>query len=113
MQLWAKYLSKLNDAQSESITQISQIVQEIEPKAEIALPYGVPGFKYKNKNLIAFAAHKNHFGVYPFSPSIVKEIVKDNPKIDFAEGTLRFSYSNLPKSELIEQLIRLRKNDIS
>lgn len=82
-------------------------------QAELAMPYGVPGLKHKGKNLIAFAAHKNHFGVYPFSPSIVKEIVKKYPDLDYAEGTLRFRYDNLPKRELIEQIILLRKNEIS
>ena len=113
MDIWDNYLSGLDVSQRNAVLKAGAIIKKIEPNIEVGLPYGVPGYKYNGKNLIAFAAHKNHFGVYPFSPAIVKEMVKDNPGISFAEGTLRFKYSDLPNKDLIKQIIKFRKNEIS
>lgn len=82
------------------------------PSAEYALVYGVPGLKYKDKNLIAVAAHKDHLGIYPCSPSVVNEIIKNHPHIDYAKGTLRFPFENLPDDKLINEIIDLRSKEI-
>ena len=112
MEIWEKYLSKLDKQRRSLVLRVLNLAERFTPEAEEAMPYGVPGLKFKGKNLIAAAVHKNHLGIYPFSPKIVKEISKLMANPDTAEGTIRFSLDDFPPESLIKQIIELRKEEI-
>lgn len=110
--MWQGYLNKLETEKQAAVQMVLEKVKRAEPEAEAAMPYGVPGYKYKGKNLLAVAAHKKHLGVYPFSPAIVKAIVPMLDAVDVDEGTVRFEYGVLPPTRLIEAMVQLRVKEI-
>lgn len=112
MNIWEHYLSTLDEKRSKLVLETLYKAQSLVPVAELAMPYGVPGLKFKNKNLIAVAAHKTHLGIYPFSPTIVKEIIKTED-LEFSEGTLRFQFECPPTNQQIKKIIDLRITEIN
>lgn len=112
-EIWQKYLEKLADKKKEKfVLEILKIDLKHTPKAEEAMPYGVPGLRLKNKNLIAVAAHKNHLGIYPFSPKIVQSIAQHSAKVETSEGTLRYPLDDPPTTKEIQEIVSLRKKEI-
>ena len=64
------YLKNLPEPQKAELERIRKIVKQTVPEAEEVISYGVPGFKYKGKYLITFAAFKDHLSLFPGSAPI-------------------------------------------
>lgn len=51
------------------LQQIRQIVHKSVPKAQEAIKYGMPTFVLNGRNMLGFAAYKNHIAVYAIPPA--------------------------------------------
>lgn len=109
---WDEYFSKLDKSRQAILLNIIKIALKYEPKATKDMPYGVPGLKLKDKNLIAVAAHKDHYGIYPFSPQVIEKVSIYLSDIETAKGTIRFRYDEFPKEALIKNIIIERRKEI-
>ena len=112
MDSWFNYLNSLEKRKKDAVLDILQLCESIIPDTERAMPYGVPGLKFRHKNIIAVAAHSGHLGVYPFSPDIVSSAANKFNISNMAKGTLRFSFDQLPNEELITYIVSLRQKEI-
>ncbi len=112
MIIWNKYLENMDNDTKDIVISVLELAKKCSPDAIEAMPYGVPGLKLNNKPLIAVAAHKKHYGVYPFSPNVIKEAKTLIGNRETAEGTIRFTYEDYPSEELIKALIELRTQEI-
>jgi uncharacterized protein YdhG (YjbR/CyaY superfamily) len=97
--------------QKKELNKIRHIAKELAPGSKEAISYGIPTIKYKNKNLIHFAAFKNHMSLFPGARPI--EVLGNKlTKFKLSKGTIQFSESNPIPVDLIEQIIKLRIADI-
>lgn len=112
MQDWTKYFDNLNTEQKNIVQKILEMAMRLSPESTAEMPYGVPGLKLNGKPLLAVAAHKEHYGVYPFSPNVIKEAILLIGDHETAKGTIRFKYSETPSEELMKRLIELRSEEI-
>ena len=81
------------------------------PGAVETIGYGIPTFKYKGKNLIHFAAFKNHMSLFPTS-SPIAELKDKLAPFATAKGTIQFTEANLVPDQLIREIVELRLRDI-
>lgn len=112
MDIWNSYLGKLDLEKRRIVTDMLDMAKRCSPDAIEAMPYGVPGFKLCGKPLFAVAAHKEHYGVYPFSSAVIesaRQLIGDH---ETSEGTIRFKYGSSPDEDLIKALIELRTKEI-
>ena len=96
------YLKNVPDAQRAELERVRKIIKRTVPEAVEVMTYGMPGFKYKGKYLVAFGAFKDHLSIFPGSTPT--EVLKDKLK-DFktSKGTIQFTLDNrLPESTLRE-----------
>jgi uncharacterized protein YdhG (YjbR/CyaY superfamily) len=69
---WNEYLDKLDKDKRNILLTILKMAKKYSNNAVECMTYGVPGYKLNSKPLIAVAAHKEHYGIYPFSPQVIK-----------------------------------------
>ncbi len=82
------------------------IVEAAAPKATEAIKYGMPAY-VGNKDIVYFAAMKNHLGFYP-TPSAVSTFAAELSKYSTSKGCIRFPYDTpLPKT-LITKIVKFR-----
>jgi uncharacterized protein YdhG (YjbR/CyaY superfamily) len=112
MKPWDAYLENLDSNKKSLVIDVLTTAKSFAKDAVEAMPYGVPGLRLMGKPLIAVAAHKEHLGVYPFSPSVIKSAKDLLGNCETAEGTIRFQYGTRPRKELIEKLVELRAVEI-
>src|SRR5579863_6078128 len=99
------YLDKVNDPEKAELKKIRSIVKKIVPEAQEVITYGMPGYNYKGKYLLAFCVFKDHLGLFPTSGPI--ESLKDK-LTDFktSKGGIQFTpFKPLPES-LVKDIIR-------
>lgn len=76
------------------------IPEEVERK----IAWGMPTYKLKH-NIIHFAAHKNHIGIYP-GPEVILEKAEELKEYKTSKGAIQFPYKREMPYTLIEDLAR-------
>ena len=68
------------------LEKIRQTIQKTAPGAVGVISYQIPTFKLNDKNLVHFAAFKNHIGFYP-TPSVIEAFKKELSQYKGAKGS--------------------------
>jgi uncharacterized protein YdhG (YjbR/CyaY superfamily) len=82
-------------------------VRRAAPEAEEAISYQMPTFKFNGKNLVHFAAYKNHIGFYP-TPSGIEAFKKELSGYVGAKGSVQFPIDRPMPVQLISQIVKFR-----
>ena len=106
------YLKDFPASQQAELNRIRTIVKEMCPDAEETLGYGIPTFKYRGKNLVHFAAFKDHMSFFPTSTPIA-ELDEKVAKYKTGKGTLQFTEDNPIPEDVIRDLVKIRLEDIN
>ena len=64
-----EYISQFSPEVQEILKKIQQVIKEAAPEAKEKISYQMPTF-YLHGNLVHFAAHKKHIGLYPTSSGV-------------------------------------------
>ena len=106
------YLAMLPASEHIELERIRRLVKEFLPEAKEVISYGMPGFKYKNKYLLGYAAFKDHLSLFPTSQPI--ELLQDALEAyTTSKGTIQFTLDNPLPDGLIRAIVDLRAQAIS
>lgn len=101
-------LSESEPAQRTELERIRRVVHELCPDAEEVKTYGMPGFKYRGKYLLSFAAFKDHLSLFPGAEptAVLEEKLKE---YRFSKGTIQFTPDNPLPDDLLTEIVLLCK----
>jgi uncharacterized protein YdhG (YjbR/CyaY superfamily) len=96
-----QHLARMNVTDRTALEHVRSAVKATAPEAEEVITYGMPGFTYKGKYLIAFEAFKDHLSIFPGSEA-VEEFAMELKDYKKSKGTVQFSADKtLPQETLI------------
>ena len=98
------YLSELPDAARETLEALRRTIKAAAPDAVELIAYGMPGFKYRGKPLVYYAALKNHCALYGLDSQRAERAGYDTSQ----KGTIRFPPDAPPPEPFVKELLRLR-----
>jgi uncharacterized protein YdhG (YjbR/CyaY superfamily) len=99
------YLSTLPDDARGTLEGLRRLIKAMAPDAVEGMGYGIPGFKYRGRPLVYFAAAKNHCALYGLS---VDEHQDELAAYDTSRGTIRFPPGQPPPEALVKTLVSAR-----
>jgi uncharacterized protein YdhG (YjbR/CyaY superfamily) len=88
-----------------------QTIRKAAPGAVEAISYQIPTFKLNDKNLVHFAAFKNHIGFYP-TPSGIEAFKKELSQYKVAKGSVQFLLNRPIPYDLLEKIVIFRSKEI-
>jgi len=91
----------------EILQKIRKTIKTAAPGAKEAISYQMPTFKLNDKNLVHFAAFKNHIGFYP-TPSGTENFKKELAKYKTSKGTAQFQLNEPIPYDLIAKIVSFR-----
>ena len=101
------YLKGTSSPQKEALERVCQIIRTTAPTAEEVITYGMPGFKYQKKYLVAFSGFKDHMSIFPGAEVI--ESLKDKLEgYKLSKGTVQFTIEKPLPEDVIKELVYLR-----
>ena len=104
-----EYISSQDTEIQERLNQVYETIKTALPEAEEKISWSMPTF-WKKKNLIHFAAAKNHIGIYPGAEAV--EVFK--PKLEeykTSKGAIQFPHNKpLPLGLIAEIAIWCYEN---
>ena len=89
------------------LQKIRQTVRNVVPEAVEAISYQIPTFKLNGRNLIHFAAWRNHISFYPV-PSGPESFEKELSPYVKGRGTIQFPLGKPIPFDLVEKLVTYR-----
>lgn len=102
-----KYISTFTPEIQEILEQIRATIQNAAPLASEAIKYDMPAFTQNGKNLVYFAAFKNHIGFYPV-PTGNKDWDSELAPFKTGKGSIQFPYSKPIPLDLIIKVVEFR-----
>ena len=96
----------MNDVQK-ILEEMRQTIREAAPEVVEAISYQMPTFKLNAKNLVHFAAFKNHIGFYPI-PSGIEAFKKELSSYKQGKGSVQFPMDKPIPYDLVKKIVRYR-----
>lgn len=91
----------------DSLNEIRKVIKKAAPDATEAMSYGMPTFKLNGKNLVHFAAYKDHIGFYP-TPNGLDEFDEELKNYRSGKGTAQFPLNETIPYDLIKKITSFR-----
>ena len=106
------YLATVPDDKRLALETLRQIIKEVAPKAEEAISYRMPTFKYHG-NLVYFAAFKNHCSLFVGNGSLVDQIKDELKDYSTTKSCIHFTIENPLPAALIKKIVlrRMAQNE--
>jgi uncharacterized protein YdhG (YjbR/CyaY superfamily) len=89
------------------LEQVRAAVRQVAPNAEEAIAYAIPTFRLRNKNLVHFAAFKNHIGFYP-TPTGSEAFKEELAGYKTGKGSVQFPLDQPMPLDLITRIVMFR-----
>jgi uncharacterized protein YdhG (YjbR/CyaY superfamily) len=107
------YLDGLPAEQKAALARVRAVVEGVVPDADEGVSYGMPAFLYAGRPLLGFRAAKNHLSVFPFSPAAIEAVEDRLGDFGRSKGTIRFSPDSPLPEDVLADLVRARRDEIS
>lgn len=101
------YISSFSPEIQEILEQIRTTIHNAAPLASEAIKYDMPAFTQNGKNLVYFAAFKNHIGFYPV-PTGNKDWDELLSTYKTGKGSIQFPYNKSIPFDLIRKVVEFR-----
>jgi uncharacterized protein YdhG (YjbR/CyaY superfamily) len=95
-----------------SLQSLRSAIREAAPDAVEAISYQMPTYKLNGKNLVHFAAYKNHIGFYP-SPSAILHFAAELTPYKSSKGAVQFPVGQPLPLPLIQRMVAFRLQEES
>ena len=106
-----QYLKTVAADARAQLQQVRAAIKEAAPDATEAISYAIPTFKLGGKNLVHFAAFKNHIGFYAAPTG--HEAFKDDLSIyKQGKGSVQFPLSEPMPLALIKKIVEFRIKEL-
>ncbi len=104
------YLSALSPAHRQALESVRLLVKKSLPEITERVAYGMPVFRLE-RDLVALGAHKKHLSFYIMSTDVPALLGDDLAGFTLSGSTIHFTVDNPPSPELIEKILRLRREE--
>jgi uncharacterized protein YdhG (YjbR/CyaY superfamily) len=111
MSLIDDYLNQVTEPNKSELQRVRVFVSNLVPDAEEVITYGMPGFKYKKKYLIAYAPFKDHLSIFPGSEAVTT-FSTDLAEFKTSKGTIQFTIDKPLPDNLLQKIVLQRKKSI-
>ncbi len=99
-----EYISTCVPEHQPKLTELRQLILTAEPKLKEKISWQMPTF-YVDYNVIHFAAHKNHIGIYP-GPEAIEKFSDRLKGYKVSKGAFQIPYDRPFDADLITDMIR-------
>jgi uncharacterized protein YdhG (YjbR/CyaY superfamily) len=89
------------------LEKIRQTIRKAAPEAVEAISYQMPAFKLNGRNLVYFAAWKNHIGFYRV-PSGTEAFKKEMSSYKQGKGSVQFPIDKPIPFDLVKKIVNYR-----
>jgi len=106
------YLKNIPNEQRAVLENIRQSIQALSPEITELISYGIPSFKYKGRQFVAFAAYPTHCNFLIMSYALMDTYKSDLKRFETDKATIRFTVDKPLPTSLLKKLVKARMAEI-
>lgn len=99
-----EYIAMQNPAHQDYLNSVATAIRTALPEAQEKISWKMPTF-FDKHNIIHFAAHKNHLGIYP-GPAAIEYFAEPLRDYKTSKGAIQIPYTQAPPLDLIKTIAR-------
>jgi uncharacterized protein YdhG (YjbR/CyaY superfamily) len=103
-----EFLAKVPEPQRAALEDLRKVIRTAAPGATELINYGVPMLKLNGKNLVSFAAAKDHCSFYVQSPAVMNAHAAELTGFKTSKGTVQFTPDRPIPGDLVTKLVNAR-----
>ncbi|MBE2182692.1 MAG: DUF1801 domain-containing protein [Anaerolineae bacterium] len=107
-----EYIADFPDNVQSMLQEIRKTIHTAAPEATETIRYTMPTFKLNGKNLIFFAAFKNHIGFYP-APQDIESFKARLSAFKGSKGGVQFPLNRPIPADLVTDIVNFQVAEIS
>jgi len=102
------YFDALPEASRVVLEHLRQTIKAAAPEATEAISYQMPAFKDHGRSLVAYAAFKDHYSLFPMSMKVIEDHAEELKPYRTGKGTIRFEMDKPLPSALVKKIVKAR-----
>ena len=102
------FLAQVPQPQRAALEDLRKTIKAAAPEATELINYGVPMFRLGGRNLVSYAAAKDHCSFYVQSPAVMEAHAADLAGFKTSKGTVTFTPDSPIPPELVTKLVKAR-----
>ena len=101
---------RLSPEQVGALAKVMVVIQKAAPAADQVITYGVVGFRFENRSLVAVGGSRRHCSFYVMSTDVMREFSEelDALGLRYSKGTIQFKPENPPPDGLLARIVMAR-----
>ena len=103
-----EFLATVPPDKRAALEDLREVIRGAAPGATELINYGVPMFRLNGKNLVSYAAAKDHCSFYVQSPAVMEAHAAELAGFKTSKGTVNFTPDKPIPRELVTKLVRAR-----
>jgi uncharacterized protein YdhG (YjbR/CyaY superfamily) len=106
------YLNRLPKDQRTVLENLRQTIRTLSPEITELISYGIPSFKYRGRQFVAFAAYPSHINFLIMSYPIMETFKADLKRFETDKATIRFTFDKPMSVRLVRKLVKARMAEV-
>ena len=103
-----EFLATVPPDKRAALEDLREVIRGVAPGATELINYGVPMFRLDGKNLVSYAAAKDHCSFYVQSPAVMEAHATELAGFKTSKGTVNFTPDKPIPAELVTKLVKAR-----
>ncbi len=108
-----EYMEDIPQEMRDALEKLRAVIKKVAPQAEEAIGWGMPMFKLKGRNLVGFAAFKEHCSLFPMSTTVMETYANELASYGTSKGAIRFKPDKPLPASLVKKIVkdRIKENE--
>ncbi len=103
-----RYLAVLPEERRAVLQALRQEIREAAPDATETISYQMPGFRYRGRVLVTYAAFRDHVSLFPMGGAVIELMRAELEPYIGGKGTLHFALDEPLPVDLIQRVVRTK-----
>lgn len=104
----AEYIAPLPPRHRTALRKLRATIKDAAPGATEMISYRMPAFRAHGRNLVSYAAFRDHYSLFPMGVSVVEAHRARLAPYLFGRSTLRFSFDKPLPVTLVKLVVKAR-----
>ena len=106
------YLRSVDPAVRPALQHVVDRARALVPGLDEGVSYAMPALMLQGKGLLAVRQARTHLALYPFSGQVVAAVAPRLNGFSISSGTIRFSVDHPVPDDVLDDVVRLRNQEI-
>jgi uncharacterized protein YdhG (YjbR/CyaY superfamily) len=108
-----EYLAAQPDERRAALEQIRAAIRQVVPDAVERISYRMPAFEVNGRILVWYAAFARHYSIFPATDALREQLGDRLAPHLAGRGTIRFAADQPIPFQLIEDIVRVRLDELA